>query len=41
VIWECALRGPDRSQDFEVFERAACYLREGQLGILEISGKIS
>lgn len=36
VIWECALRGPLRLEESDVFECAAGYIRNGHFNLLEI-----
>lgn len=36
VIWECALRGPLRLEESDVFECAAGYIRNGRVNLLEI-----
>jgi DNA mismatch endonuclease (patch repair protein) len=40
VIWECALRGPGRSEDTIVLDSAARYIREDETSLLmEIAGR--
>lgn len=38
VIWECSLRGRGRSEEFNMLDRAACYIRKGQHSLFEIAG---
>lgn len=40
VIWECALRGPGRLDEAELFDRAANYIREEEDSLLELTGRI-
>jgi DNA mismatch endonuclease (patch repair protein) len=39
VIWECALRGPLRLEESEMFGRAESYIRNGKLSLFEIASE--
>lgn len=41
LIWECALRGPDRNPDAKVLEEAADFIRRGEARLFEIRGPVT